>query len=108
MLHRLRLALKTGIMGTKLGGKESGGCEIDETFIGGKLHNMHKDPPCSLRFRAWPHWRSYWQNGTHLSPQTVPTSPGPALAAAPGECLKVTIRAGTTIDARRSHLASCS
>ena len=36
MLHRLRLALKTGDMGTKLGGAESGGVEVDETFVGGK------------------------------------------------------------------------
>ena len=43
MLHRLRLALKTGTVGTKLGGTESGGVEVDETFVGGKLRNMHRD-----------------------------------------------------------------
>ena len=43
MLHRLRLVLKTGTMGTKLGGTESGGVEVDETFVGGKLKNMHRD-----------------------------------------------------------------
>ena len=43
MLHRLRLALKTGDLGTKLGGTESGGVEVDETFVGGKLRNMHRD-----------------------------------------------------------------
>ena len=42
MLHRLRLALKTGVVG-KLGGVESGGVEVDETFVGGKLRNMHRD-----------------------------------------------------------------
>ena len=43
MLHRLRLALKTGDIGTKLGGVEGGGVEVDETFVGGKLRNMHRD-----------------------------------------------------------------
>ena len=43
MLHRLRVALKTQTLGTKMGGKDSGGVEVDETFIGGKLRNMHKD-----------------------------------------------------------------
>ena len=47
MLHRLRLALKANTVGTKLGGTESGGVEVDETFVGGKLKNMHKDR------RAW-------------------------------------------------------
>ncbi len=43
MLHRLRLALKTGTFGTKMGGVDSGGVEVDETFVGGKLRNMHRD-----------------------------------------------------------------
>jgi transposase-like protein len=42
MLHRIRLAMKEQNLGTKLGGTESGGVEIDETFVGGKLRNMHK------------------------------------------------------------------
>lgn len=42
MLHRLRLVLKPDAMGTKLGGPESNGVEIDETFVGGKLKNMHR------------------------------------------------------------------
>jgi len=36
MLHRIRLALQG-----ESGGKLSGDIEVDETFIGGKAHNMH-------------------------------------------------------------------
>jgi transposase-like protein len=44
MLHRLRLAMKGYDLGTKLGGKDDGGpVEVDETFIGGNLKNMHKE-----------------------------------------------------------------
>jgi transposase-like protein len=39
MLHRIRLALQDG----SDGGKLSGEVEVDETFIGGKARNMHKD-----------------------------------------------------------------
>jgi transposase-like protein len=42
MLHRLRLALKTGVFGTKVGGPERSGIEVDETFVGGKVQNMHR------------------------------------------------------------------
>ncbi len=38
MLHRLRLAMQTGSF-MKLDGE----VEVDETFIGGKARNMHKD-----------------------------------------------------------------
>jgi hypothetical protein len=38
MLHRIRLGLQDGN-----GGKLSGEVEVDETFIGGKARNMHKD-----------------------------------------------------------------
>lgn len=43
MLHRLRLALKTEGHVFKMGGKDSGGVEVDETFVGGKVRNMHKE-----------------------------------------------------------------
>jgi transposase-like protein len=44
MLHRLRLALKGGgfVQNFKLGGPENGPVEVDETFIGGNVRNMHK------------------------------------------------------------------
>ncbi len=40
MLHRVRLAMQTKTF-RMMGG--SGGVEIDETYIGGKARNMHKD-----------------------------------------------------------------
>ncbi len=39
MLHRIRLAMQDENFGSKLGGE----VEADETFIGGKARNMHKD-----------------------------------------------------------------
>ena len=38
MLQTARLALQDDVIGGKLGGE----VEVDETFIGGKAHNMHK------------------------------------------------------------------
>src|SRR5712671_1910066 len=39
MLHRIREAMQDGQTGGKLGGE----VEVDETFIGGKARNMHRD-----------------------------------------------------------------
>src|SRR3984893_16872550 len=39
MLHRIRLALQDDLTGGMLGGE----VEVDETLIGGKARNMHKD-----------------------------------------------------------------
>ncbi|HTU46302.1 MAG TPA: IS1595 family transposase [Bryobacteraceae bacterium] len=39
MLQRIRLSMQD----ETTGGKLSGECEVDETFIGGKARNMHKD-----------------------------------------------------------------
>lgn len=42
MLHRLRLVLKAQDLGTKFGSNDGGEVEIDESFVGGKLRNMHR------------------------------------------------------------------
>jgi transposase-like protein len=42
VLHRLRLVLKSANLGTKLGSNDGGEVEVDETFVGGKLKNMHR------------------------------------------------------------------
>ncbi len=47
VLHRLRLALQRGSL-NKIGGQGSE-VEVDETFIGGKLRNMHKDKQTRYR-----------------------------------------------------------
>lgn len=39
MLHRVRLAMQDELTGGKFGGE----VEVDETFIGGKVRNMHKE-----------------------------------------------------------------
>ena len=47
MLHRLRLALQGGSI-VKVGGSGSE-VEVDETFIGGKARNMHKERRARLK-----------------------------------------------------------
>jgi transposase-like protein len=41
MLHRIREAMKDGSI-LKMGGPESGPVEVDETFVGGRIRNMHR------------------------------------------------------------------
>ncbi len=50
MMHRIRRAMQCGSF-RKLGGTGSGGVEVDETFIGGKARNMHKERKSRLTGR---------------------------------------------------------
>ena len=47
MLHRIRVALRTGSF-SKIGG-EGSEVEVDETFVGGKMKNMHKEKQSRVR-----------------------------------------------------------
>jgi transposase-like protein len=51
MLHRIRWAMKDNIYGHvgKLGGPESAPVEVDESFVGGKIKNMHRDRANAIR-----------------------------------------------------------
>lgn len=42
MNQRLRLVVKARDMGTKFGSNDGGEVEVDESFVGGKLKNMHR------------------------------------------------------------------
>jgi transposase-like protein len=48
MLHRIREAMGNGISTSKLGGG-NGPVEMDETYVGGKIKNMHKSRAAKMR-----------------------------------------------------------
>jgi transposase-like protein len=51
MLHRIREAMRAGSI-TKMGGPESGPVEADETFIGPRFKNLHKNKRIGREFRG--------------------------------------------------------
>jgi transposase-like protein len=59
MLHRIRLGMKSHLYGdSKLGGESGGPVEVDETFVGGKLINMHKDKKVRYQQRGGSHGKA--------------------------------------------------
>ncbi len=51
MLQRIRLAMQDDFFGSKLGSGPDSEVEVDETFIGGKARNMHKERKAKLTGR---------------------------------------------------------
>jgi hypothetical protein len=60
MLHRIRLGMKSHLYGEphKLGGDGGGPVEVDETFVGGKLINMHQDKKLRYHQRGGTHGKA--------------------------------------------------
>jgi transposase-like protein len=60
MLHRIRTAMKSGGFGAqfKFGGADGGPVEVDETFVGGKLKNMHKEQKVRYEKRGGSHGKT--------------------------------------------------
>ena len=60
MLHRIRLGMKSHLYGAKpkFGGDDGGPVEVDETFVGGKLGNMHKDKKIRYEKRGGAHGKA--------------------------------------------------
>jgi transposase-like protein len=52
MLHRIREAMKDGSF-VKFGGSDSGPVEVDETYVGGRVKNMHRSA-IRARFKGMP------------------------------------------------------
>jgi transposase-like protein len=61
MLHRIRLAMQDDSFGSKFGSEGEGEVEVDETFVGGKFQNMHKDKKEAVPQLAndVPRWKNY-------------------------------------------------
>lgn len=52
MLHRIRWAMRDTDRPSKIGGPESAPVEVDESFVGGKLKNMHRSRANAIRAAA--------------------------------------------------------
>lgn len=60
MLHRLRLGIQAPQPTNKMGSNNGGEVEVDESFIGGKAKNMHKDRKLRINQarNAVPDWKA--------------------------------------------------
>jgi transposase-like protein len=60
MLHRLRLVVKVPDLGIQVGSNEGGEVEVDESYFGGALKNMHKKRKLHLQRikNETPAWKS--------------------------------------------------
>jgi len=95
MLHRIRLAVQSKSF-VKIGGPGSE-VEVDETFIGGKARNMHKDRRIKTKVREG-NWgkaivMGMLERGGHVKAKVVPNRRKPALHAVIGE----TVEKGTQL-----------
>jgi transposase-like protein len=91
MLHRIRLAMRSGTGLTKIGGSGSE-IEVDETFIGGKARNMHKEKRIKTKVREG-NWgktvvMGMLERGGHVKTKVVPNRRKPALHAAIAETIE--------------------
>jgi transposase-like protein len=95
MLHRLRLALQKGSV-TKLGGPGTE-VEVDETFIGGKARNMHKERRSRLKHYGRAEDKAIvmgiLHRGGNVHAKVVPSAKKPVLRAE----LKNAVADGSTV-----------
>lgn len=90
MLQRLRLALQDGSV-VKIGGSGAE-VEVDETFIGGKARNMHKNRRIKTKVREG-NWgktvvMGMLERGGHVKTKVIPNRRKPALHAAIAESVE--------------------
>jgi transposase-like protein len=90
MLHRIRLAMQSKSF-AKIGGPGSE-VEVDETFIGGKARNMHKNRRIKTKVREG-NWgkaivMGMLERGGHVKAKVVPNRRKPALHAVIAETIE--------------------
>ena len=90
MLHRIRLAMQAKSF-AKIGGPGSE-VEVDETFIGGKARNMHKEKRIRTKVREG-NWgktivMGMLERGGHVKARVIPNRRKPALHGAIAETIE--------------------